>query len=84
LPAQVVKFVLPEVNSIILKCANDDQIFKCKIIKSTRKYVEKFLTTGWYDYVRQNNLIVGYYLNFKLYLQLLVHHMEITPPNMNR
>jgi hypothetical protein len=75
---------LPDVDSIVLKSANDNQLIKCKIIKTLRKYVEKFLTNGWYEYVRQTNLIVGHYLNFKLYVQPLVLHMEITPPTTRK
>ncbi|WJX57511.1 hypothetical protein P8452_43063 [Trifolium repens] len=86
LPRDIVRFAFSDAHSIILKCANNDQVIKCKVITTTRnrKCVENFLSTGWYQYVRHNNLIVGHELNFKLYVQTMVLHMQITPPNMNR
>jgi hypothetical protein len=69
-------------DSIILKCGNHGKLIKCKVMTATRTTtrVEKKLGHGWYQFVRENNLIVGDKLTFKLFVEPTALQVQINLP----
>jgi hypothetical protein len=70
---------LRDAKSIVLQSAHSDKLIKCQIIaaKQNKLRVEKYLTFGWYNFIRKNNLQTGNSLIFKHPQQHTAMHVQI-------
>ncbi|GAU49169.1 hypothetical protein TSUD_138950 [Trifolium subterraneum] len=68
IPRQFALQALGDATSIVLQSIHSNELIKCKIITAKRSetHVEKYLSSGWHKFVKDNNIKAGDKFIFKL------------------
>jgi hypothetical protein len=85
LPRETLHATIGDKDTLILQAEHSLRLTKCKIVTSQRydHGKEKHLTTGWYNFINENNIKPGDRLVFTFNQSTIVMRVKIERPTNN-